>query len=123
MGMTQIVVEVTDEQRARFEEAARARGLQVDAWLAELGRLASERQSSPDVAEVERLRRKLAQAGLLWDAPRLKRQPPDPERVARARIAAGRGKRFPTSLARIGADRFRRLLGARQAVRRGAGQR
>jgi len=92
MSMTQIVVEVTDEQRARLEEAASVRGLRVDAWLAEVGLRAAERQAAPTVDQVERMRRELAEAGLLMEVPRLTRQPPDPERVARARAAAGRGK-------------------------------
>jgi hypothetical protein len=96
MGMTQIVVEVTHEERARLEEAASARGLRVDAWLAELGLRAAEGQAAPTVDEVEddvaRVRARFAEAGLLMEAPRLRRPPPDPALVEAAKIEAGKGR-------------------------------
>lgn len=89
MGMTQITFQVSDEERARLEEAASADGKSLDAWITEVTLRAAEQSAR---AEAERMRQRLAEAGLLWEAPRRRLPRPDRAAVERARKVAGKGK-------------------------------
>ncbi|HET7044274.1 MAG TPA: hypothetical protein VFI37_05440 [Gaiellaceae bacterium] len=88
--MAQITLRV-DEQLAREVKAhAGALGRSVNGWIVAVLRAAVD----PDLSdsETERTRSRLARAGLLArPAPAEGRTPPDPQRLARARSAAGRG--------------------------------
>ena len=87
--MAQLTLRLDDELARDVKAHAAAAGRSVNAWvLAVLGAAVD-----PDLAdtEAERIRSRLARAGLLAE-PRGNEAPrPDPERVARARKAAGKG--------------------------------
>jgi hypothetical protein len=87
--MTQLTLRLDNELAQDVKAHAKAAGWSVNAWVvAVLGAAVN-----PELAEgeTERLRARLARAGLLAD-PAPRRGPrPDPERVARARTAAGAG--------------------------------
>jgi sugar phosphate isomerase/epimerase len=100
MGMTTIAVTVSDELRTRLESAADAAGLPLDTWLREaLAHVVTGPPIPSDTADTierdedpERLRRRLAEAGLLmvFEGPPPER--PSAARLAEARAAAGRGR-------------------------------
>ncbi len=87
--MARLALRLDDELAQDVKAHAAAAGRSVNAWvLAVLGAAVN-----PDLAdtEAERIRSRLARAGLLAE-PRPHETPrPDPERVARARKAAGKG--------------------------------
>lgn len=87
--MAQLTLRLDDELARDVKAHAAAAGRSVNAWvLAVLGAAVD-----PDLAdtEAERIRSRLARAGLLAEPPPHETPRPDPKRVARARTAAGKG--------------------------------
>lgn len=86
--MTQVTWRAPDEVVERVRQAADRESLSLNEYLTRLVRAATD----PELAgsDVERLRERLERAGLLV-RPAAPRRRPDPESVARARRAAGRG--------------------------------
>lgn len=74
----------------RLRGEAGARGRSLNAYATAVLTAAVD----PGLAgsEMERVRERLARAGLLATSPPSRTRRPDPERVARARAAAGRGR-------------------------------
>jgi hypothetical protein len=90
--MTQVTWRAPDDLVDRVREAAAREGRSLNDYLTRLARAATD----PALAgsDLERLRERLARAGLLAPAG-VPRQRPDPDAVAQARRRAGQG----TSLA------------------------
>jgi hypothetical protein len=86
--MTQVTWRAPDELVERVRQAASREGRSLNDYLTRLARAATD----PDLAgsDVERLRERLALAGLLAP-PGSPRRRPDPAATARARREAGRG--------------------------------
>lgn len=86
--MTQVTWRAPDDVVERARQAAAREGRSLNDYLTQLARAATD----PELAgsDVERLRERLAQAGLLAP-PGSPRRRPDPAAVARARQAAGHG--------------------------------
>jgi hypothetical protein len=86
--MTQVTWRAPEELVSQVREAATRQGRSLNDYLTQLARAATDPQLAG--SDAERLRERLAQAGLLAP-PGSPRRRPDPEAVARARQAAGRG--------------------------------
>jgi hypothetical protein len=86
--MTQVTWRAPDEVVERVRQAAARQGRSLNDYLTRLAQAATD----PELAgnDVERLRERLARAGLLVP-PAEPRRRPDPAAVARARREAGRG--------------------------------
>ncbi len=87
--MAQLTIRLDDELARDVKNVAEASGKSANAWVVSVLHAAVD----PDLAdsETERMRARLARAGLLV-VPTGKAPPrPDPELVRRAREAAGRG--------------------------------
>jgi hypothetical protein len=86
--MSQVTWRAEEELVRRVQLAAKQQGKSMNEYLTQVLDAATD----PDLAgdEASRVRERLRRAGLLWEggAPRVR---PDPEAVARARAAAGRG--------------------------------
>lgn len=89
--MSQVTWRAPDELVARVRQVAAGRGWSLNEYLTRLARAATDPALVGD--EVDRLRERLALAGLLAETgPRRAR--PDRDAVARARRAAGEGTRL-----------------------------
>lgn len=88
--MAQLTLRIDDELALQLKQKAKAEGRSVNAMAVFMIRALVD----PDLAgdEAERLRERLRRAGLLHEPPRLDRVHQDPELLAQARRAAGRGK-------------------------------
>ena len=88
--MRQLTLRVEDELARRLKVVAAESGRSVNAYAAAVLRAAVD----PDLAtgEAERLRARLAQAGLLAPSTGSARLRPDAAAVKRARARAGRGR-------------------------------
>lgn len=89
--MRQMNVRMDDELLTEIKRRAAEDGTSVNRWVVDVLRAATD----PDTAStrVQRLRERLARAGLLADpVPLPPGPPPDPEDVAEALRAASRGK-------------------------------
>lgn len=88
--MVQLTLRVPDALAEDLKRVAAARGQSVNA----LATQALSALVDPGLAadSAQRLRERLARAGLLAEVPALDREPPDDEALRRARAAAGRGK-------------------------------
>jgi len=95
--MSQVTWRAPDELVERVRQAAVRKGYSVNEYLTQLARAATD----PGLAssDMERLRERLAQAGLLAES-ESRRQRPDRNAVARARRRSGRG----TPLADLATD-------------------
>lgn len=87
--MTQVTWRAPEELVAAMREAAKRQGRSLNDFITQLARAATEPTWPED--DAERLRERLARAGLLVAAGP-PRERPHADRVARARAAAGRGK-------------------------------
>ena len=87
--MAQLTLRLDDELARDLKEQASASGRSLNSWVTSVLRAAVD----PDLAEddAERIRARLARAGLLAEPKPRKVTRPDPARVAQAREAAGRG--------------------------------
>lgn len=88
--MPQLTLRVTDELADDLREEAARRGKSLNAWAGDVLRAAVD----PDMAgsEADRLRERLRRAGLLAEPPLRVVERPDPDLLARAEEAAGRGR-------------------------------
>lgn len=88
--MTQVTLRLPDGLAGRLKEAARHRGQSLNSWAT----LVLTAAVDPDLAgdPAERLRERLARAGLLVATEPAPRTRPDATRLARARAAAGQGR-------------------------------
>ena len=87
--MTQVTWRAPDELVERTRAAAAEDGRSLNEYLTRLARAATDPEFAAD--EGERLRERLARAGLLVAAGSPARRRPDPETVAEARRQAGAG--------------------------------
>jgi hypothetical protein len=87
--MQQISWRAPDELVGRVRHAAAQSGWSVNAWMSRVLDAATD----PDLSgsEVDRVRERLARAGLLAEPSRLRVTRPSPEELADARRAAGQG--------------------------------
>ena len=87
--MTQLSVRLSDDLAAEVKTHAAASGRSVNGWIVAV----LEAAVNPELAgsEAERLRARLARAGLLVVPPRRETAEPDADRLRRARRAAARG--------------------------------
>lgn len=92
--MTQVTWRAPAELVERGRQAAAREGRSLNEWITRLVHAATD----PELAgsDVERLRERLARAGLLASERPRKRRRPDPEAVTRARREAGRGTPLST---------------------------
>ncbi|MBW3574673.1 MAG: ParD-like family protein [Actinobacteria bacterium] len=88
--MAQLTLRLDDDLVESLKARAREEGRSVNALATSTLRALVD----PDLAgdEADRLRERLKRAGLLSTPPRSNRPPQDPEVVARARAAAGKGR-------------------------------
>lgn len=88
--MTQVTLRLPDGLAGRLKEAARHRGQSLNSWAT----LVLTAAVDPDLAgdPAERLRERLARAGVLASLAPPPRTRPDTGRLERARAAAGRGR-------------------------------
>lgn len=88
--MAQVTWRASEELVERVRDAARREQRSMNDFVSHV----LDTVTNPEAAgsERERLRERLAKAGLLADPVGPPRTRPDPERVAEARKAAGRGK-------------------------------
>lgn len=88
--MRQLTLRVDERLLVRLKDVAARRGQSVNAYAGAVLGAAVD----PDLAnsELERLRERLARAGLLADAPASKVAVPSARELARAKAAAGRGR-------------------------------
>ena len=89
--MAQMTWRATDELMERVRRTAERQGRSMNDYVT----IVLDAATDPDLAgtEVQQLRERLDLAGILVPAGRPHHRP-DPARVARARAAAGRGKRL-----------------------------
>lgn len=88
--MAQVTWRVPDELMDRVRMAAAAQNRSVNEYLTRLAEAATDPELAGD--EITRTRERLARAGLLAPlGPPRRRPDPDPDAVAAAREAAGRG--------------------------------
>jgi len=87
--MAQLTLRLDDELARDLKEQASASGRSLNSWVTSVLRAAVD----PDLAsdDAERIRARLAKAGLLGDPKPREAARPDPARVEQARKAAGRG--------------------------------
>ncbi len=87
--MPQVTWRTDDDLLARVRHAAAQAGWSVNTWISRVLDAATD----PDLAddELDRIRERLARAGLLAEPLAGTSTRPDPERVAAARARAGRG--------------------------------
>lgn len=87
--MAQLTLRIDDALAKDIKREAALRQRSVNQWISDVLRMAMD----PSLAdsELEQIRGKLARAGLLATPTRPSVAPPDPQRVAEARRAAGRG--------------------------------
>jgi len=87
--MAQLTLRLDDDLAKDIKREAAHRDRSVNAWIADVLRTAVD----PTLAdnELDQIRGKLARAGLLAVPTRPPVPPPDPQKVAEARKAAGRG--------------------------------
>jgi predicted transcriptional regulator len=88
--MVQLTLRVPDELANDLKRVASARGQSVNALAIQVLAAAVDPELADDPGQ--RLRERLARAGLLADIAPLDREPPNEDAVQRARGAAGRGK-------------------------------
>ncbi|MEB3050982.1 hypothetical protein KV112_14755 [Mycolicibacter sp. MYC123] len=86
--MTQVTWRAPDELVERVRQVAARQGCSLNEYLSRLARAATDPALEGD--DVERLRERLAQAGLLVE-PQQQHTRPDRDAVARARKSAGEG--------------------------------
>jgi hypothetical protein len=88
--MVQLTLRVQDELMPRLKAAAAAQGRSLNGWATAVLAAAVD----PDLAgdEAERVRERLARAGLLVQVEDAPRSRPERAAVARARAAAGKGR-------------------------------
>lgn len=87
--MAQLTLRIDDELAHQLKEKAKAEGRSVNAMATFLIQALVDPALAGD--EAERLRERLRRAGILAEFPRLNRLRQDPEVLARARAAAGKG--------------------------------
>lgn len=87
--MAQLTLRIDDTLAKDIKREAALRRRSVNQWISDVLRIATD----PGLAdsELEQVRGKLARAGLLATPTRPPVAPPDPQRVADARRAAGQG--------------------------------
>jgi plasmid stability protein len=87
--MAQLTLRIDDDLAQQLKEKAKAEGRSVNAMATTTLRALVD----PDLAgdEAERLRERFRRAGILAEFPPLDRPRQDPEALARARAAAGKG--------------------------------
>ncbi len=90
--MTQVTLRLPDDLLDRLKAAARTSGQSLNNWAT----LVLTAAVDPDLAgePAERLRERLARAGLLAPLETRARPRPDAARLAQARAAAGKGRRL-----------------------------
>lgn len=95
--MSQVTWRAPDELVERVRRTAMREGRSLNEYLTRLARAATD----PEFAgsDVERLRERLSQAGLIAPAGAIRRRP-DPEEARRARREAGHGTSLSDLLAR-----------------------
>lgn len=84
-----MTIRTSDELLDRVRRAAEYEGQSMNEYVT----ATLDARANPDsaVTEVERIRERLAQAGLLAEGPPSRKQHPDRRELARARAAAGTG--------------------------------
>jgi len=87
--MAQMTWRTTDELLERVRRQAEQRGRSLNEWVSAV----LDAATNPETAgsDAERIRERLADAGLLADAELPSPTPTDPTRLAAARAAAGQG--------------------------------
>ena len=85
-----MTLRLDDGLAAEVRRAARRDGRSVNAWVAELLRVAVDPEH--DAPGMERVRERLRRAGVLAVVPDRPVARPDPQAVAAARAEAGRGR-------------------------------
>jgi hypothetical protein len=87
--MGQMNIRASDALLAEVRRRAQDAGMSLNGWVVRV----LEAAADPDLAgsEFERLRERLARAGILADIPAPHGPPPDPEEVRAAGRRAGRG--------------------------------
>lgn len=88
--MQQLTLRVDADLARRLKVVAAAQGRSVNAYAGAVLRAAVDPELA--TAEAERLRERLAQAGLLAESVGAPGGPPEPATVKRARARAGRGR-------------------------------
>ena len=89
-GMAQLTIRVSEELVAQLKGASAASGRSLNGWVTAVLSAAVDPETATD--EANRVRERLARAGILaidFGPPRPR---PDPDAVARARKMAGRGR-------------------------------
>ena len=87
--MAQLTIRIDDELAKQVKEHAATRGRSVNGWVTAV--LSAAVDPELEGSEVERTRSRLARAGLIALTERGPARPPDPNRLAQARKAAGKG--------------------------------
>ena len=88
--MAQITLRIPDELLDRLKQASAAQGRSLNSWASAVLAAVVDPEYADD--ETERIRERLARAGLLLDTGDQRRRRADAGTVARARAAAGRGR-------------------------------
>ncbi len=87
--MAQLTLRIPDELLARLKQVSGAKGRSLNSWVSAVLAAAVDPEYADD--EAQRIRERLARAGLLLDLGNQRRRRADPGAAARARAAAGRG--------------------------------
>jgi plasmid stability protein len=88
--MAQMTLRIPDELLDRLKQASGAQGRSLNSWASAVLAAAVDPEYADD--ETERIRERLARAGLLLDTGDQRRRRADAGAAARARAAAGRGR-------------------------------
>ncbi len=88
--MAQLTIRVSEELAAQLKDASAASGRSLNGWVSAVLSAAVDPETATD--EATRVRERLARAGILEVDLGPPRRRPDPDAVARARKAAGRGR-------------------------------
>jgi predicted DNA-binding protein len=87
--MTQVTLRIPDELLARLKQVSAEQGRSLNSWVSAVLAAAVDPDYADD--EAQRVRERLARAGLLVDPGAQRRRRADAGAAARARAAAGRG--------------------------------
>jgi predicted HicB family RNase H-like nuclease len=88
--MTQVTLRIPDELLERLKQASREHGRSLNSWASAVLAAAVDPEYADD--ETQRIRERLARAGLLLDVGKQRRRRADAASAAQARAAAARGR-------------------------------